>query len=352
MPATDDSQRWHAQRHVHGHTATLKELRLNEPRVATRNVHVRAVFSATKTGGRCHDVVHHNESCCTTIIHGLPTTLSTARQVLETPLTITRAIEFGDLTTVQAHLAAGADPNTRNGAGETLLHIAILHERPAIVQLLLERGADPNARSHWEPQAPFVNQVAYLNPSTTAAQGATPLHYACAVASVKLVKTLLAAGASASIDVGNHELCQPPVVWALSAPEHQVELVKLLHAAGAAIAATRDVGDNTVITTAVVHHASPASAELLRALLAVFVEAGVDIAHKNSCGWTAWDEAPSPALRELLRTQFGAASGRISNAEGALGIADVERQRDECQPWLRRPTNRSSVLSNVCDGHA
>jgi hypothetical protein len=46
---------------------------------------------------------------------------------------------------IRVLLAAGANPNRRNGNNQTPLHIAVLHRAPELVKLLLEYKADVNA---------------------------------------------------------------------------------------------------------------------------------------------------------------------------------------------------------------
>ncbi len=57
------------------------------------------------------------------------------------------AIRDGDRPQVESLLARGADVETRNEAGETLLMQAAVNADVPMMQLLLQRGADPNARS-------------------------------------------------------------------------------------------------------------------------------------------------------------------------------------------------------------
>ncbi|HEX4145627.1 MAG TPA: SMI1/KNR4 family protein [Pirellulales bacterium] len=86
---------------------------------------------------------------------------------------IFQAIERGNLRAVEQFLADGGAVESRNALGQTLLAAAATYSWPKIVRLLLEHGADPNARD---------------------AQGRTPLHHA-ATHSLDSTKLLLAAGA-------------------------------------------------------------------------------------------------------------------------------------------------------------
>jgi ankyrin repeat protein len=96
----------------------------------------------------------------------------------------------GDVQTVQAYLDRGTDVNLKDQAGATPLHYAAAAGRLQIVQLLLERGANPNVRTITTEQTPLhmaamaghakVVQL-LLNHKARAtlsdAQGKTPLEY-------------------------------------------------------------------------------------------------------------------------------------------------------------------------------
>ncbi|OQS06497.1 hypothetical protein THRCLA_01463 [Thraustotheca clavata] len=309
----------------HGHTATIKEIRFNRARVASTGVHC-FLGKEDRRSGNAYFLLYHLSVAFFMVIQ---------KMIYYQVLTCRRAIEYGDLTTVLKHLEAGVNPNSTNRTGETLLHIAVLHQRASIVQILLENKADPNARTKWTKLEPFINHVPLLNPSETESNGATPLHYACAISNAKLVKMLLNAGATTSINVGNNEMCQTPLVWAISI-ENQLELIELLLMRGASAIDCRDVEDNNSIAMAVMHYSEPNESGILYKLLKLFVEEGVEINHKNFTGWTAYDIASTKAIQRMLQGQFNAQSGRFNNDDGLYQIGNIEAQRNEGQPWLRR----------------
>ena len=69
------------------------------------------------------------------------------------------AAQQGNLATADAALADGADPNTRDAFGQTVLCQAILNRRVEVALRLLERGADPSLRgSMVRPMAAAASQ--------------------------------------------------------------------------------------------------------------------------------------------------------------------------------------------------
>ena len=96
-------------------------------------------------------------------------------------ISIWGAVAGGHIELVEQHLAAGTDitETLRDrvpGYGGTPLHVAVLTNQKEVTQLLLERGADINARAKDR-------------------DGGTPLHWAAAVGRKQLAELLVRAGA-------------------------------------------------------------------------------------------------------------------------------------------------------------
>lgn len=93
------------------------------------------------------------------------------------------AIRLGRLPSVEALLDGGADPNRRNAAGDTAVHVAAFEGDAAILRAVLAHGGDTDAR----------------NPIT----GATPLQQALLSPDANQYKVLLDAGADPNLADNN-----------------------------------------------------------------------------------------------------------------------------------------------------
>ena len=113
-----------------------------------------------------------------------------------------------ELECVRLLLRAGADPDRgRDASGETPLHHALATSEPdrgPIVKLLLDHGADPDAKSK-----PGVTSFNFWRDART--RGETPLHRAAAYAPAETIEILLAAGADRTIRDVNGD---SPLSWA------------------------------------------------------------------------------------------------------------------------------------------
>jgi ankyrin repeat protein len=130
-------------------------------------------------------------------------------QTNETGSPVLSGLTYGDhLDCVRLLLAGGANPNRANEAtGETALHGAVTNkvlDRGPLVRLLLDSGADPNARTK-----PGIRSFAFWRDART--RGETPLHRAAAYCSAAVIEMLLAAGADTTIRDVNGD---SPLGWA------------------------------------------------------------------------------------------------------------------------------------------
>ena len=179
-------------------------------------------------------------------------------------------------------LEAGADPNIVDTAAAMgplyaaadMHRLAVGHGRPNphpsgeldavdIVRLLLQKGADPNARLKGA-----ILQRQHTAGDSALAVGATPLMRAAKSGDVEVVKLLLAHGADPMLTMSNGTT---PLMFAAGLgwrngspaapsydqgePEEAVETIKVLMAAGVDLNATTDAGD-TALHAAVAGRAS------------------------------------------------------------------------------------------------
>lgn len=69
------------------------------------------------------------------------------------------ASTFGDVAMMEALIKAGADPNAVRGQGDTPLMVAVHSAKPDAVNLLLEHGAQVDARDGWYGETPLMIAV-------------------------------------------------------------------------------------------------------------------------------------------------------------------------------------------------
>jgi uncharacterized protein len=120
---------------------------------------------------------------------------------------------LGDLGEIRRHLDNGADVDARSPDGFTALGLAAFFNRPEVVALLLQEGADPMARSDnpmlvapvdsaaaaGAMEALDVLLAAGADPDSRQAGGYTPLMSAAMLGNLRMAQRLLAAGADPSL---------------------------------------------------------------------------------------------------------------------------------------------------------
>jgi ankyrin repeat protein len=115
------------------------------------------------------------------------------------------ALRHDDPAAVTAAVVAAADVNAPDETGTTPLMHAVLYARPAIVELLLDRGAATNAANGygstalmWAAPRPAIVRILLsrgADVNAKASDGTTPLIVAARVENVEAMRALIAAGA-------------------------------------------------------------------------------------------------------------------------------------------------------------
>jgi ankyrin repeat protein len=176
-------------------------------------------------------------------------------------------------------LNAGANPNAAGG-GYSALHVAALRGNLATVTALLAKGANPNAQTtKGSPVRRFGSQWAL--PSTLI--GATPLFVAAIYEEVDIVRVMLQAGASPAIGLPNG--ITPLLAAAGTAVEKQTRPSDL---------ARWNVLDSD---TPSVPRAEPDVHEIANLLL----DAGADVNHASETGDTALHAAAAGSMLSVIQ---------------------------------------------------
>lgn len=108
------------------------------------------------------------------------------------------AATAGKTEVVDLLLEKGADPNKRTGDKPTILAELAATDQSATMARLLEAKADPNVSSHWVERR--TRKLRFGNPSMTIADRYwTPLMIAASMGKSKMVETLLNHGSDKSL---------------------------------------------------------------------------------------------------------------------------------------------------------
>ncbi len=116
-----------------------------------------------------------------------------------------RAARAGDIEEVRRQIAAGADVNARSG-GDTALGLALLNDKEEMVRFLVENGADPNdgeiqfmARDGREDQVKLLLDLGADPDAGASVNGLTPLMAASMKGHVAVMELLIQRGADVNI---------------------------------------------------------------------------------------------------------------------------------------------------------
>jgi ankyrin repeat protein len=206
-------------------------------------------------------------------------------------------------------ILAGADVNQWDIYGESPLFTAVdLRNRLdggrasidppnkttglAIVNLLLERGANPNMQLFFKP--------ANVRGATNT-RGSTPLIRAANNGDLEVVKILLAHGADATIYMADRQTPIHAVIAGRSSEQQALELIRLLHTAGTDVNVTALINHREEIRggTALHYAVRKRQKEVIK-LLASF---GIDLNATDQDGLTALDYTQSRGFMPFMALQ-------------------------------------------------
>jgi ankyrin repeat protein len=206
-------------------------------------------------------------------------------------------------------IAAGADVNQWDIFGETPLFNAInLHTRrdggrasidplnkttgTQIVKTLLERGANPNMQLFFQP----ANLAGNTN-----TRGSTPLIRAANNGDAEMVKLLLEHGADASVMMADRQTPIHAVLAGRSSEQQAVELIRILHKAGADVNVVALVNHPQEIRggTALHYAVRKRQKEVIKLLASL----GIDMNAVDQDGLTALDYTQSRGFMPFMALQ-------------------------------------------------
>jgi ankyrin repeat protein len=206
-------------------------------------------------------------------------------------------------------IAAGADVNQWDIFGETPLFLAInSHTRrdggrnsidpintktgTEIVKTLLARGANPNVQLFFQP--------ANLGGNTNT-RGSTPLIRAANNGDIEMVKLLLEHGADASIMMADRQTPIHAVIAGRSAEPQAIELIRILHKAGADVNAIALVNHRQEIRGGTALHY--ATRKRQKDVIKLLASLGIDMDAVDQDGLTALDYTQSRGFMPFMALQ-------------------------------------------------
>ena len=232
---------------------------------------------------------------------------------------------------IEVLLQAGADPNARDKWKDTPLHVvARYNENPAVIEVLLQAGADPNAWDKWKDtplhvaarynENPAVIEVllkAGADPKALNKYKSTPLHRAAWYnENPAVIEALLKGGADPNV---RDEYKDTPLHEAAKSNENPA-VIKALLKAGADLAALNKDG-RSALYLAKKHNDNPVVRQFLLAAGAERVEEQLAAARErrkarsgDGSGWAA-------LVAGVTGAAIGAAGGLDASTATELGAA-------------------------------
>ncbi|XP_020589238.1 ankyrin-3-like [Phalaenopsis equestris] len=241
---------------------------------------------------------------------------------------LSRLVSDGDMEKVREVFEA-SDPewhsaDSTDAQGQSLLHLAIARSRADMVQLILEFGADVEARSS-AGRSPLESAAAIGEALMLLARGAStrrssgsswsPLHHAAAGGHLEVLRILLLKGAQPDVAAPDG---RTPLH--IAAEERRRDCVTALLAAGARGDAPAGATGNTAL-----HMAAAVGDEATARILVEKGCAGLKEA-RNAAGKTAYDLAAEEGharLLGLLRLGEGLAAA-ARKGEGGIAVRAIE----------------------------
>lgn len=251
------------------------------------------------------------------------------------------AVKAGDAKLVADLISNGADVNTHDGEGHTLLHFAAWAGYTDIARQLIGKGAELNARDgqgyaplHWGTFKGQTDVVRLLldkgaAPNTVNHYGDTALHIAVEQNEVGIARLLLDKGAELStVNASGNTPLQ------IAAQENLVELARVL------IEKDADVNSVDASGLTLLHHAAVKGRSDLVCLL---LEEGADVnvrdeegqspLHKAALGWGDHSDIVRMLLRQgadiHAKDNKGHTPLDIAQAEGNAACAKLLREASE-----------------------
>jgi cytohesin len=122
-----------------------------------------------------------------------------------------KAYEKNDVTEISTLIEEGADVNSTNDEGNTILHLVVKSRKMDLATLLIDNGADPNVRNK---------------------EGNSPLHIAVNNNRVEMVKMLIEKGADVNLE-GKHKSlptqeCTPLHIAVIESSMTKLALARLI----------------------------------------------------------------------------------------------------------------------------